>query len=252
MLEVEKSAFDAEAYLATAGLGRRIIKLRGNQIFFSQGETADSVFYLRSGRAKLTVVSKYGKEATVTLLSAGEFVGEESLASAGALHRSTATSITECTAFRIEREEMLRSMHGDHPLFEIFIQFLFARTMRIQSDLVDQLFISSERRLAKILLLMAEFGEGNESEKLIPEISEESLAKMIGSPQSSVSFFMSRFRGLGFIDYDGRIRVHRALLNVILHDQLPGENAAKPVIIDFSRRQSKLAERTHSSTRFLT
>jgi CRP/FNR family cyclic AMP-dependent transcriptional regulator len=245
MLELEKPAFDAEAYLTSAGPGCRIVKLREKQTFFSQGEAADSVFYLQSGRAKLTVVSKYGKEARITLLSTGEFVGEESLASAGALHRSTATSITDCTAFKIEREEMLRSMQEDHPLSQIFIQFLLARNMRIHSDLVDQLFISGERRLAKILLLMAEFGEGNESEGLIRETTDESLAKLIGAPQSCVNFFMSRFHELGFIDYDGRIRVHKALLNAVLHDQLPGDNAAQPEIIGNPRRHSNSAESTN-------
>ncbi len=197
MLELEKPAFDADAFLATAGLGRRIVKLRGKQTFFSQGEAADSVFYLQSGRAKLTVASKNGKEATITLLAAREFVGEESLASVGALHRATATSITDCTVLKIEREEMLRVMHEEQPLSEIFINFLLARNMRIQSDLVDQFFDSSEKRLARILLLMAKFGESSESEGLIPEITEESLAELIGTPRSSVSFFMSRFHGTG-------------------------------------------------------
>jgi CRP/FNR family transcriptional regulator, cyclic AMP receptor protein len=145
---------------------------------------------------------------------------------------------------------MLRSMHEDHTFSEIFIQFLLARNMRIHSGLVDQFFISGERHLAKILLLMAEFGEGDESEGLIPEISEESLAKMIGTSQSSVSFFMSRFHGLGLIDYDGRIRVHKALLDVILRDQLPGEYAAKPAIIDIPRRPPKSAKLTHSRVRY--
>jgi CRP/FNR family transcriptional regulator, cyclic AMP receptor protein len=235
MLELEKPAFDADAFLASAGLGRRIVKLHEKQTFFSQGEAADSIFYLQSGRAKLTVVSKNGKEATITLLSAGDFVGEESLASAGALHMATATSITDCTALKIEREEMLRVMREEPPLAEIFIKYLLARGMRIQSDLVDQLFNSNEKRLARILLLMAEFGEPGESKKLIPEIAEDSLAEMIGATRSSVSFYMNRFRELGLIDYDGRIRVHKALLNVILHDQFPDDNAVKPAITGIQR-----------------
>jgi len=239
MLELEKPTFDADAFLANAGRGRRIVKLRGQQTFFSQGEAADSVFYRQSGRAKLTVVSKNGKEAIITLLSAGEFVGEESLASVGALHRSSATSITDCTALKIERDEMIRAMHDEHPLSEIFIKFLLARCMRIQADLIDQLCDSSEKCLARILLLMAEFGVPGESEKLIPEITEETLAMMTGSPLSSVSFFMNRFRELGLIHYDGRIRVRKALLNVILHDQLPGDNAAKPAVFDIPRKAFK-------------
>jgi CRP-like cAMP-binding protein len=232
MIELEKPAFDAEAFLANAGLGRRIVTIHENENFFSQGEAADGVFYLQSGHAKLTVASRNGKEATITLISAGEFVGEESLASVGALHMATATAITDSTALKIEREAMLRVMHEESPLSEIFMRFLLARGMRIQSDLVDQLFNSSEKHLARILLVMAEFGEQNESDRLIPEITEERLAEMIGTPRSSVSFFMNRFRELGLIDYNGRIRVRKALLNVVLHDQMPGDNAVKPAIDD--------------------
>ncbi len=239
MLEHEKPAFDTEAFLASAGLGRRIIKLKEKQIFFSQGEAADSIFYLQSGQAKLTVVAKNGKEATITLLSAGEFVGEESLANVGALHMATVTATSDCAALKIERGEMLRVMHEEQPFTARFLQFLLARGMRIQSDLVDQLFNSSEKRLARILLLMAEFGESGESRVLIPEISEETLADTVGTTQPMVSFFLNRFRKLGLIDYDDRIRVHKALLNVILHDQFPDDNASKPTIIDIPRTQSK-------------
>jgi len=235
MLEPEKLAFDAEAFLASAGRGRRIVKLCGKQIFFSQGEAADAVFYLQSGRAKLTVISRKGKEATLTFLAAGDFVGEESLVRAGALHMATASAITDCGALKIEREEMLRILLEEHSLSEIFTTFLLARGMRIQSDLVDQFLSSSEKRLAQLLVLMANFGDPCELEKLIPEITEESLAEMIGTPQSSVSFFMNRFREHGYIDYDGRIRVHRALLNEILHDRMPGDNTATPEIIQPAR-----------------
>ena len=239
MLDREKPAFDADEFLASAGLGRSIVKIRGKQAFFSQGNAADSVFYLHSGRAKLTVISKNGKEATITLLNVGQFLGEESLASVGALHKYTATAITACTALKIESAVMIRSMNEEQALSEIFIKFLLARGMRIQSDLVDQLFNSSEKRLARILLLMAEFGVPDESEKLIPEITEETLAGMTGTSLSKVSFFMNRFRELGLIQYDGRIRVRKALLNVILHDSLPGDNAAKPVVFDIPREPSK-------------
>jgi CRP-like cAMP-binding protein len=239
MPEHEKPAFDTEAFLASAGLGRTIVKLAEKQTFFLQGELADSVFYLQSGRAKLTVVAKNGKEATITLLAAGEFVGEESLASVGALHMATATATVDCTALKIEREEMLRAMHEEQPLTAVFLQFLLARGMRIQSDLVDQLFNSSEKRLARVLLLMAEFGESGESKEPIPEISEEALAETIGTTQPMVSFFLNRFRELGLIDYDGRIRVLKALLNVILHDQFPDDNAIKPAITDIPQAQSR-------------
>ena len=246
MFDLKKPSFDAETFLASAGLGRTIVELRDQQTFFLQGEAADFVFYLQSGRAKLTVVAKNGKKATITLLSAGEFVGEELLASKGTLHSATATATTDCTALRMERGEMLRAMHDEHPITEVFLQFLLARGMRIQSDLVAQIFNSSERRLARILLLMAEFGESGELKMLIPEISEDKLAETIGTTQSSVSFFLNRFRDLGLIDYDGRIRVHKALLNMILHDQFPDDNAAKPPMIDSPRRQSKPAKLTTS------
>jgi len=211
-------AFDAPAFLAEAGLGRRIVRLRPTRAFFSQGSPADSIFYLQSGRAKLTVVSKNGKEATISLLAAGDFVGEESLAMVGGLRLATATAITACAALKIEREEMVRVMHEEHSFSDLFLKFLLARSMRIQADLVDQLFNSSEKRLARILLLLAEFGKPGEPESLIPEITQETLAEMIGTTRSRVSFFMNRFRKLGFIQYNGRIRVHKSLLNVVLHD----------------------------------
>jgi CRP/FNR family cyclic AMP-dependent transcriptional regulator len=214
----QKIAFDAPAFLAEAGLGRRIIQLKPKQAFFSQGGPADSIFYLQSGRAKLTVFSENGKEATITLFAVGDFVGEESLATVGGLRLATATAITACTALKIEREEMVRVMHEEHSFSDLFVKFLLARSMRTQADLVDQLFNSSEKRLARILLLLAEFGKPGEPESLIPEITQESLAEMIGTTRSRVSFFMNRFRKLGFIEYNGRIRVHKSLLNVVLHD----------------------------------
>ena len=216
--------FDLAAFLVTAGVGRRIVQLKPRQTFFSQGSPADSIFYLRTGRAKLTVVSPEGKEATVALLSAGEFIGEESLASVGALHLATATAIVVCTALEIAREEMIRVMHEEHSFSDMYLKFLLARSMRTQADLVDQLFSSSEKRLARILLLMAEFGGPGEPEPLIPPITQETLAEMIGTTRSRVSFFMNRFRKLGLIEYNGRIRVHKSLINVILHDQFTGSN----------------------------
>jgi CRP/FNR family transcriptional regulator, cyclic AMP receptor protein len=218
MIELEKPAFDAAAFLAHAGLGRRIVEFRPKDTFFAQGDPFDSVFYLQKGRAKVTVVSKAGKEATITLLSEGDFVGEEALSTSVGMRLATATAVTACTALKIGRDEMLRVMHEEHDFSDLFLKFLLERTLRIQADLVDQLFNSSEKRLARILLLMAEFGKPGEEEPLIPKITQETLADMIGTTRSRVSFFMNRFRKLGFIEYNGRIRVHKSLLNVILHD----------------------------------
>ena len=220
--------FDLATFLEEAGVGRSIVQLQPKQAFFSQGSSADSIFYLQTGRAKLTVVSHEGKEATVALLSAGEFIGEESLASVGGLHMATASAIDLCTALRIERGEMIRLMHEEPAFFEMYLKFLLARSMRTQADLVDQLFNSSERRLARILLLLAEFGKPGEPEHLVPPITQETLAEMVGSTRSRVSFFMNRFRKLGLIDYNGRIRVHKSLLNVVLHDQFPERNPERP------------------------
>jgi CRP-like cAMP-binding protein len=229
MVKLEKPTFDAGAFLANAGLGRRIVQLEPKEPFFSQGDEADSVFYLQKGRAKLTVVSEAGKEATLTILSAGEFVGEAALAAVPGQRLSMAIAITECTALKIGREEMLRVMHEEPGFSDLFLKFLLTRSMRIQADLVDQLFNSSEKRLARILLLMAEFGQPGEPETLIPKISQETLAEMIGTTRSRVSFFMNRFRELGFIEYNGRIRVHKSLLNVVLHDRLPEDKSERPL-----------------------
>jgi CRP/FNR family cyclic AMP-dependent transcriptional regulator len=212
------TAFDALGFLAKAGLGRRIIQLKPKQAFFSQGNPADAIFYIQKGRAQLTVVSKDGKEATIALLSVGDFVGEESIAGVVGLRLATATATTACTALKIEREEMLRVLHEEHAFSDLFLKFLLARSMRTQADLVDQLFNSSEKRLARILLMMAEFGKPGEPETLIPKITQETLAEMIGTTRSRVSFFMNRFRSMGFIEYNGGIKVHKSLLNVILHD----------------------------------
>ncbi len=228
MISNDNPKFDSAAFLATAGLGRKIIELKPKDTFFCQGEPADSVFYLQKGRAKVTVVSERGKEATITLLSACDFVGEESLASIVGLHMATATAMNTCTALKISRKEMIRVMHDEPAFADIFLKFLLARSMRTQADLVDQLFNSSEKRLARILLLMAEFGKPGEHETFIPPITQETLADMIGTTRSRVSFFMNRFRELGFISYDGRIQVHKSLLNVVLLDQLPDHNAHKP------------------------
>jgi len=225
------TTFDPAAFLAHAGLGRRIVELKEGENFFTQGDPADSVFYLQHGRAKLTVVSHSGKEATITLVSAGDFVGESALAAIPGLRLSTATALCQCAALKITTEEMIRVMHQEHAFSDLFLKFLLERSMRTQADLVDQLFNNSEKRLARILLLMAEFGEPGEPEKFIPPITQETLAEMIGTTRSRVSFFMNRFRNLGFISYNGRIQVHKSLLNVVLLDQLPEHNAEKlPVL----------------------
>ena len=218
MKVLEGPKFDPAGYLATSGLGRNLVHFQAKEVFFAQGRQADCVFYLQSGRAKLTVVSERGKEATITILTAGDFVGEESMASIPGKRMASATAITACSALKIERSEMIRIMHQEHGFSDLFLRFLLARGMRTQADLVDQLFNNSEKRLARILLLMAEFGQPGDGQALIPKITQETLAEMVGTTRSRVSFFMNRFRKLGFVEYNGRIRVHKSLLNVILHD----------------------------------
>ena len=243
MAELEKHKFDVAAFLASAGLGRRIIQFSPKDTFFSQGDPADSIFYLQRGRAKVTVVSTSGKEATITLLAVGDFVGEEALATMPGLRLATATAITACTALRISREEMIHVMHEEHSLSDLFLKFLLERSMRVQADLVDQLFNSSERRLARILVLMAEFGKPGDPEQYIPKISQETLAEMVGTTRSRVSFFMNHFRKLGFIEYNGRIKVHKSLLNAVLLDRMPERDSDKPKGSSRPRRASKTARR---------
>jgi CRP/FNR family transcriptional regulator, cyclic AMP receptor protein len=237
MVELHKPTFNVAAFLANAGLGRRIVQIPPKRAFFMQGDAADSVFYLQKGRARITVISQAGKEATITLVVPGEFVGEGALAAANGLRLSTATAVTPCTALKITREEMIRVMHEEHDFSDMFLKFLLERSMRTQADLVDQLFNSSEKRLARILLLMAEFGKAGAPAQFIPKISQETLAEMIGTTRSRVSFFMNRFRKLGLIEYQGRIKVHKALLNVILHDNLPGDEAQQPELEELPPQQ---------------
>ena len=241
MADFEDAKFDVAAFLAKAGLGRKIVQVKAKRNLFSQGDSADDVFYLQKGRAKLTVVSTRGKEATITLLSSGDFVGEEALADSKGLRMATATAITACTVLKIKREEMIRVMHEEHSFSDLFLKFLLARSMRTQADLVDQLFNSSEKRLARILLLMAEFGKPGEPEMLIPPITQETLAEMIGTTRSRVSFFMNRFRKLGFIQYNGRILVHKSLLNVVLYDRLSPHNAESAPIALARPAKTKMA-----------
>jgi CRP-like cAMP-binding protein len=204
---------------------------------------ADSVFYLQNGRAKLTVVSKRGKEATVTMLASGDFFGEESMAAVGEVRTASASAVSACMALKILRSEMLRVLHQEHTFSDFFMKFILHRGIRTQADLVDQLFNSSERRLARTLLLMAEFGKPGEPETLIPPVTQETLAEMIGTTRSRVSFFMNRFRKLGYIEYNGRIRVHTSLLNMVLHDELPEENASRPRLLDPPPSRARTAKR---------
>jgi len=241
-----RETFDPKTFLAKAGLGRRILRIKSNATFFVQGNPADSVFFLQEGRAKLTVVSKAGKEATISLFSTGDFVGEESIGAVAGLRLGTATAITGCTALKIQRNEMIRVLHEEHAFSDFFLAFLLARSIRTQADLIDQLFNSSEKRLARILLLMAEFGKPGKPQTLIPKISQETLAEMIGTTRSRVSFFMNRFREMGFIHYNGGIEVHKSLLNVVLHDQIKDENAQKSPLLTNLRVGSKLAKRVNT------
>ncbi len=231
--------FDPAAFLASSGLGRRIVHFKAKGTLFTQGSLADSVFYLQKGRAKLTVVSKAGKEATITLITAGDFVGEEAVTAVAGFHMSTATAITDCSAVKIERKEMMRVIHDEHAFSDLFVAFLLERSMRTQADLVDQLFNSSERRLARILLLMADFGKPGDPETMIPRITQETLADMIGTTRSRVSFFMNRFRKMGFIEYNGRIHVRKSLLTVVLHDQRFGANSVSAALLDTKRDKTR-------------
>ena len=210
--------FHAADFLVKAGLGKVIVDCARNGAIFAQGDTADAVFYIQKGKVKIGVVSKQGKEATVAILGVGEFVGEDCIATTHPLRLVTATAMTECVLLKIGKEEMLRVLSREQAFSDVFVSFLLARNARIQEDLIDQLFNSSEKRLARVLLLLAQFGKEGKPEIVIPKISQESLAEMVGTTRSRVSFFMNRFRKMGFIEYDGSIKVHSSLLNVVLHD----------------------------------
>jgi CRP/FNR family cyclic AMP-dependent transcriptional regulator len=218
MLIESKTGFDVEAFLANAGPGRKIVQLSATQAFFTQGDPADCVFYLHKGRVKISVVSAAGKEATIRLVSAGDFFGEKAMAAEPGQRVTTATAMSACTALRIARPEFLRVMREEQSFSTLFSSFLLACSLKVQADLVDQLFNRAEKRLARLLLLLAEFGPPAEEVVLIPPIAQEALAQMIGSTRPRVNAFMNRFRKLGFIEYDSRIRVHKSLLNVFLRD----------------------------------
>jgi CRP/FNR family cyclic AMP-dependent transcriptional regulator len=216
----KKHDFDPRKFLATIGEGRNVVvALRKKQTIFTQGEAADAVFYIQQGKVRLTVVSKIGKEATLGILSEGEFFGEGGLAGQP-LRMGSATAMTDCEVLRIEKKAMMLALHREHTFSDLFVAYLLARNIRYEEDLVDQLFNSSEKRLARILLLLAHFGKEGTPETVIPKISQQALAEMIGTTRSRVSFFMNRFRKLGFVDYNGgsSLQVHSSLLNVVLHD----------------------------------
>jgi CRP/FNR family transcriptional regulator, cyclic AMP receptor protein len=212
-----KSSFDPEKFLANIGDGRSESRLAKDQIVFAQGDPADAVFYIQKGKVKVSVVSEQGKEAVVAILDAKEFFGEGCLA--GQSRRmSSVVTMTDTVIIRLQKPAVVRVIHQDPGFAEVFISHLLGRNIRVEADLVDQLFNSSEKRLARLLLLLANFGNADEPEPLIAKISQETLAEMIGTTRSRVSFFMNKFRKLGFISYNGGIEVHRSLLNVVLHE----------------------------------
>src|SRR6202163_3598453 len=214
----KKRAFDPREFLATIGEGRKVVPFPKKQVIFTQGNAADSVFYIQEGRVKLTVVSKVGKEATLGILTQGNFFGEGGLAGQP-FRMGSATAMTDCELLQIDKKAMILALHREHTFSDLFVAYLLARNIRYEEDLVDQLFNSSEKRLARILLLLAHFGKDGVPETVIPKISQETLAEMIGTTRSRVSFFMNRFRKLGFVDYgESGLQVHSSLLNIVLHD----------------------------------
>jgi len=215
----KKPVINQNAFLATIGKGQKTMSFAKRSAIFSQGDAADAVFYIQQGKVRLTVVSNIGKEATVGILTTGDFCGESCLA--GQPQRmGSAIAMTECSVLRIDNKSMIEALHREHEFSDVFVAYLLARNIRYEEDLVDQLFNSSEKRLARILLLLAHFGKEGKPETVIPKISQETLAEMVGTTRSRVSFFMNRFRKLGFVDYSGgaELQVHSSLLNVVLHD----------------------------------
>jgi CRP/FNR family cyclic AMP-dependent transcriptional regulator len=209
--------FDPKEFLAKVGGGRTISKYRKNQKLFSQGDLADSVFYVQKGRIKISILSEHGKEAVVALLGKDEFSGEGCL-TGQKLRIATATAMTDCEVMRLDKEAIIQVLHDEPAFSELFVSHLLMRNIRIEEDLVDQLFNSSEKRLARALLLLANFGKEGRPEPIIAKVSQETLADMIGTTRSRVSFFMNKFRKLGFISYNGKIEVHSSLLSVVLND----------------------------------
>jgi CRP/FNR family cyclic AMP-dependent transcriptional regulator len=209
---------DAVLFLAEAGLGRTILSFRGGATIFSQGDDCDAVFYIQEGSIKLSVVSTHGKEATLSILNGGDFVGEECISAMPSSRSFSAAALTDVQLLRIDRAEMNRALREEPGMSSRLVAYLLARTSNVQAALVDQLFNSSEKRLARILLLLAHFGEEGVQQRLVPKISQETLAQMIGCTRSRVCFFLNRFRELGYIEYGERIRVNNSLLQIVLHD----------------------------------
>jgi len=210
--------FDPRAFLTNTGVGRTVHSYSPKQAVFSQGERAEAVFYIQEGRVRLTVISKQGKEATIALLGPGDFLGEGCLASDQPVRLATATAITDSSILRIEKKRMLRTLHEEHELSDLFVAYVVERHNRTQADLVDQLFNSSEKRLARALLILSRFGKEDTPETVFPNVSQETLAEMVGTTRSRVNFFMNKFRKLGFIKYNGGLHVHSSLLSVVLHE----------------------------------
>lgn len=217
----KRGVFDQDTFLATVGDGRKTLTFLKKESIFAQGDSADAVFYVQKGKVRLTVVSKVGKEATIGIVNEGNFFGEGSLAGQ-LLRMGSAAAMTDCTILRVEKKAMMEALHREPAFSELFVAYLLARNIRYEEDLVDQLFNSSEKRLARVLLLLAHFGKEGTPETVVPKISQETLADMVGTTRSRVSFFMNRFRKLGFIHYaggaEGALQVHSSLLNVVLHD----------------------------------
>jgi CRP/FNR family transcriptional regulator, cyclic AMP receptor protein len=210
--------FDPKAFLANVGVGRTLRNYSPRQCIFSQGERADSVFYIQNGTVRLSVVSKHGKEATIALLGADDFLGEGCVASDQPVRMTTAIAVTKCSVLRIEKTEMLRTLHEEHRFSDMFVAYVVGRHNRTQSDLVDQLFNSTEKRLARTLLMLTRFGKEGRSEALVPGISQQTLAEMIGTTRSHVNVFLNKFKKLGFIEYKDGLKVHSSLLSVVLHE----------------------------------
>jgi CRP/FNR family transcriptional regulator, cyclic AMP receptor protein len=210
--------FSPASFLAQAGKGRSIVKCRENQVMFSQGDAADAVFYVHKGKLKVSVVSDRGKEAVAAILGPDEFFGEACIAGQN-LRLATVSTMTDSTVVRIEKDAMVRLLNEHEEFSKMFTTHVLQRTMRVEADLIDQLFNSSERRLARLLLLLANYGSEGKLEPILAKISQETLAEMIGTTRSRVSFFMNKFRKLGFIKYNGHIEVHKSLLNLVLHEQ---------------------------------
>jgi CRP/FNR family cyclic AMP-dependent transcriptional regulator len=213
----QKLAFDAQTFLDSAGLSRKVKEFKKAEGIYAQGDTASSVMYLQSGGVKLTVINEVGKEAVVAILGPGDFFGEGSLAGQS-VRMGTATAITPTTALVIEKSEMFKVLHTEHGLSDLFIKFMLVRNIQIEADLVDQLFNSSEKRLARTLLLLARYGKEDQPQGVLPKMSQETLAEMVGTTRSRVNFFMNKFRKLGFIKYNGGLQINTSLLSVVLHE----------------------------------